>query len=214
MGKWLVGLLGIVVLAAGGLALLPLRLVVPQVAPELTATAISGSIWDGRLAAAQWRGVPLGDLAVGLDPGELRAGRVRLDFVHHVEGLDGPLELALPFAFAPRLALALDDAALTLAPGGSCRTAGGRVAARVSGIPGIGTTPPLAGTLACDDGALFMPLASADGQLGIAVHLWVDRRYRADLIVATRSLAVRLALAAAGFSSGPDGATLRIEGQF
>jgi general secretion pathway protein N len=235
MMKWLVGALLLVAALAVAVAWLPLRLVVPYVAPGLTATEISGTVWDGRLQAAEWRGVALGDLDVGLDARALVEGRVRLDFVrdrvrdsagglrgrlgsaggvHVVEELDGPLTLILPFPFAPRLDIRFKDAAFRLDNAGTCLAASGDLSARLSNLPGIGTTPPLSGRFACDEGALLLPLATADGQLGIAVHIWADRRYRADLNVASRSFAVQLALAAAGFTPGPDGSTLRIEGVF
>lgn len=238
--KWLLGILGVLGALAAAVYLLPLRVVVPYVAPELQAKAITGSIWDGRLLGATWRGVALGDLDVALDANELRAGRLRLDFVresalrgtaaggsgrlrgrlgtagttHLVEQLDGPVSLVLPFPFKPQLDVEFSGAAFLLDNAGTCLAASGGVSARLSNIPAIGTTPPMAGTFACDDGALFLPLATSDGQLGMAVHLWADRRYRADLIVASRSLAVQLALAAAGFTPGAGGSTLRIEGAF
>lgn len=233
--KWLLGILVLAGALALGVYLLPLRVVVPYVAPDLTAKVITGSIWDGRLVGAEWRGVALGDLDVALDAQELRSGRLRLDFVrehvlrdgrrlngrlgtagttHLVERLDGPISLVLPFPFKPQLDVAFSDAAFLLNDAGRCLVASGGVSARLSNIPAIGTTPPMSGTFACDDGALFLPLTTRDGQLGMSVHLWADRRYRADLIVATQSLPVLLALAAAGFTSGPGGSTLRIEGAF
>lgn len=233
MLKWLLGLVAGLALMV---AFLPLRLVVPQVAPDLTAAEISGSVWNGRLHDAEWRGLALGNLDVGLDARALLAGRLRLDFVrdsafrdgarglrgrlgtagtvHVVEALDGPLSLILPFPFKPQLDVEFKGAALELDSAGTCLAASGKIIARLSNIPAIGKTPPLAGSFACDDGALYLTTATSDGQLGMAVHLWADRRYRADLIVASRSLAVQLALAAAGFSAGPDGSTLRIEGAF
>jgi general secretion pathway protein N len=237
--KWLLGVLVLLGALAFAVVKLPLRLVVPYVAPELTAQQISGSVWDGRLQGAEWRGVALGNLDVGLDADELRAGRLRLDFArdgavrsvsagaarlrgrlgtagttHLVEQLDGPVSLVLPFPFKPQLDVEFKDAAFLLNNAGKCLVASGGITARLSNIPAIGTTPPMAGTFACDDGALFLPLTTRDGQLGMSVHIWADRRYRADLIVATQSFPVQLALAAAGFKAGSSGSTLRIEGAF
>jgi len=228
MLKWLLGLMVVVMLT---IIFLPMRLVVPQVAPDLTAAEISGTIWKGRLQGAEWRGAALGDLDVGLDARELLAGRLRLDFVrngvsglrgrlgtsgnvHIVDALDGPVSLDLPFPFKPRLEVEFAGASLQLDNAGKCRSAAGKITARLSNIPAIGTTPPMSGSFACDEDALFLPLATGDGQLGMAVHVWADRRYRADLIVASRNIPVQLALAAAGFTAGPDGSTLRIEGAF
>jgi general secretion pathway protein N len=238
--KWLLGILVLLGALAFAVVKLPLRMVVPYVAPDLTAQEISGSVWDGRLRGAEWRGVALGDLNVALDADELRAGRLRLDFVresavrslseggrarlrgrlgtagttHLVEQLDGPVSLVLPFPFKPQLDVEFSDAAFLLNNAGKCLVASGGITARLSNIPAIGTTPPMSGTFACDDGALFLPLTTRDGQLGMSVHIWADRRYRADLIVTSQNFPVQLALAAAGFRAGPDGSTLRIEGAF
>lgn len=238
--KWLLGILVVLGALAFAVVKLPLRMVVPHVAPDLTAQQISGTVWDGRLQGAEWRGVALGNLDVALDADELRAGRLRLDFArdnpvpagsgarsgrlsgrfgtagttHLVERLDGPLSLVLPFPFKPRLDVEFDGAALLLDNAGRCLVASGALVAKLSNIPGLGSTPAMTGSFACDQGALFLPLRTRDGQLGMAVHVWADRRYRADLIVASRSLPLQLALAAAGFAPGPDGSTLRIEGAF
>lgn len=228
MAKWLLGLVAALLIAV---MLLPMRVVVPYVAPELTATAITGTVWDGRLMGAEFRGVPLGNLDVGLDGAALLQGRLRLDFardglralsgrigstgkVHVVEALDGPLSLELPFAFNPVLDMEFRNAAFRIDGAGRCLAASGDVTARLSNLPALGTTPPLKGSFACDQGAFYLPLASRDDQLRIGVHVWADRRYRADLIIGWQGLAVQLALAAAGFTPGPDGSTMRIEGVF
>ena len=228
MWKWLAAAL---IAAALVLAFLPLRLVTPHVAPDLTASAISGSIWRGRLTDAQWHGVVLGDLGVGLDPGALLAGKLRLDFdraaaaggrlsgrvgsdrgQHLAERVSGGLRLALPYALVPVLDIELHDVSLYLDPAGNCLRAGGGVTTLLTGIPGIGDSPALAGTARCDGTALLLPLASDNGQLGLAVHVWGDRRFRAALTVRTNSTLAQLALAAAGFAAGDDGATLVVEG--
>lgn len=228
MGKWLLALAGLLLV---GIVLLPMRAVVPYVAPDLTATAITGTVWDGRLMGAEFRGVPLGNLDVGLDGAELLRGRLRLDFardglralsgrvgssgkVHVVEALDGPLSLELPFPFNPVLDVEFRNAGFQIDSAGTCLAASGDVSARVSNLPALGTTPPLKGSFACDQGGFYLPLASRDDRLRIGVHVWADRRYRADLIIAGQSLPVQLVLAAAGFTAGPDGSTMRIEGMF
>lgn len=228
MAKWLLALAGLLLL---GIVLLPMRTVVPYVAPDLTATAITGTVWDGRLMGAEFRGVPLGNLDVGLDGAELLRGRLRLDFardglralsgrvgtsgkVHVVEALDGPLSLELPFPFNPVLDVDFRNAGFQIDSAGTCLAASGDVSARVSNLPALGTTPPMKGSFACDQGAFYLPLSTRDDRLRIGVHVWADRRYRADLIVAGQSLPVQLALAAAGFVPGPDGSTMRIEGMF
>lgn len=222
-------LLGVLVLLAVGIVLLPLRQVTRHVAPELTAREISGSVWKGRLSGARWRGIELGDLELGLDPRALLGGELRLDFVrgasqltgrlgtdngiHSAERLNGAVRVPLASAFASDLDVALINAAISVDDAGRCHSAGGKVATRISGIPGIGASPTLTGVARCDDGALMLPLASADGRIGFDVHLWADRRYRAEIIVNSTNIVTRLALAAAGFSAGPDGSRRTVEGQ-
>lgn len=221
---WLVG--GFVV--ALGVAWLPLGPVVRAVVPEMTADAMSGTVWRGRLRNAAFRGVALGDLDIGLDWRSLLRGDVRLDFERGtaligrvgsdgggqvIERLNGVVAIALPYRFAGAIDVELRDAAVSIDGAGVCRTATGAVSTRLTGIPVIGASPALAGRLRCDAGALHLPLASADGSLGLGVHIWADRRYRADLRVVTGSRLVDMGLAAAGFAAAPGGALLSVEGR-
>jgi hypothetical protein len=135
------------------------------------------------------------------------------DGINHLERVNGVVAMALPFAFVDSVDIALVDTALTVDDAGRCITAGGGVATRLSGIPVIGTSPELQGTLACDDGWLRLPLASADGRVGLDVRVAANRQYRADISVQARALPVRLALAAAGFELGDGRATLAVAGQ-
>ena len=64
----------------GAIILLPLRVVLALGDAGLAARQVSGSLWSGQLADAAWRGVPLGDLAVGLAPLSLLSGAPRLGF--------------------------------------------------------------------------------------------------------------------------------------
>nr|WP_310524652.1 type II secretion system protein N [Polymorphobacter sp.] len=226
MWKWLLAALALAVI---GLVLLPLRQVAHYVAPELTATEVSGSVWRGRLKDAHWRGVELGDLKIGVDPRALLGGQLRLDFdrgaagltgrlgtgggIHLAERLNGAVRVPLASPYATNLDVALTDAAISVDSAGVCRAASGEIATRLSGIPGIGTSPILQGVARCDDGALLLPLVSADGSIGLDVHLWADRRYRADIKIASTSMVVRLALTAAGFTTDPNGSSRRFEGR-
>jgi hypothetical protein len=64
----------------------------------------------------------------------------------------------------------------------------------------------------CDGEWLMLPLASADGRIGLDVRLTADRRYRADVDVQARALPVRMALAAAGFQLSSDRARIAVAG--
>lgn len=227
--KWVVALL--VVLGVGALIVwrLPLSFVAAQVVPDLTATEMTGTVWKGQLKDAAWRGTRLGDLDVELDPRALLAGKVRIDFVrlasrvsgrlgvddgiNHLENVSGVVAMPIAVSFADSIDIALNGANLTVDNAGRCISASGEVATVVSGVPLIGTTPQLRGTLACDQGWIRLPLASVDGSIGLDVRVAADRQYRADISVPARALPVRLALAAAGFALSDDRATLAVAGQ-
>ena len=226
MWKWLVAVVLVLVV---WLVVLPLRQVTRFIAPELTSTEISGSIWKGRLANAEWRGVALGDLEVALDPRALLDGDVRLDFKrgaseltgrlgtgngrHVAERLNGRVRVPLKSSLATDLDVTLENAEISIDAAGQCQKASGQVATRLSGIPGLGTSPVLSGVVRCDDGALLLPLRSSDDTVGLDVRLWADRRYRADVTVKTTSMVVRLAMTAAGFTTAPDEARRTFEGR-
>ena len=64
MPRWGWIIAGTLAIAAGVIALFPLRLAIAD--SGIVATHISGTIWRGQIAGAQWRGIMLGDLE-GLD---------------------------------------------------------------------------------------------------------------------------------------------------
>jgi general secretion pathway protein N len=227
--KWVLGgFAALLVLAGLAVWIAPLGLVVARTAPELTAREMTGSVWKGHLADAAWRGTPLGDLNVALDPGELLAGRVRIDWVRGgsevtgrlgvekgqtlLERLNGRVGVPVPLPFADSVDIGLQDAALTLDAAGRCVSAGGQVATVLTGLPMIGTSPELRGVAACDGEWLMLPLRSVDGRIGLDVRLTADRRFRADVDVQARAIPVRLALAAAGFEMSRDRARFGIAG--
>lgn len=230
MWKWLVG--GAAIVLAVLLWVLPLRWVTPVAAPELAASSVSGSVWRGRLTGAEWRGVALGDLDIGLDPAGLLKGEVQLDFdraatevasrltgriatgggTHRIERINGALQVALPSKHLEGVDVQLRHAALSVDAAGRCQDASGEIAARLKGLPVIGTTPSLEGVMRCDGNALLLPLQSAGGEVGVELRVAADRQYTADIRVAVKSRVVQLALAAAGFVTGPGFATLQVAG--
>ncbi len=227
--KWFLGGM-VALLGVAGLAiwLAPLGFVVARTAPQLTAREMTGSVWKGHLSQAAWRGTQLGDLNVALDPRELLAGRVRIDWVRGgsevtgrlgvednltlLERLNGRVGMKVPLPFADSVDIRLHDTALTIDGAGRCVSAGGEVATVLTGLPMIGTSPELRGVARCDGEWLMLPLASADGRIGLDVRLTADRRFRADVDVQARAIPVRLALAAAGFEMRPDRARIGIAG--
>jgi general secretion pathway protein N len=224
--KWVLLLLGALALA---IAFLPLRLATAYLAPGLAADGIEGSIWNGRLRNARYAGLPLGDLDVGLDPRRLPAGEASLGFTRlqprlsgrvggtrqarRIEQLTGELQLAVLPPPVPAATVAFDGAFATLGAGGKCLSAGGTVSARLSGIPLLGETPPLAGTPRCDGDALFAPLVAPGGEAGLDRWLWPDSRWQAGLNIRNSNPLALLAMGAAGFSITDQGGTYRVEGR-
>jgi general secretion pathway protein N len=199
-------------------ALLPLRLALAGT--DMAARNVEGSVWNGRLQAAVWRGVALGDVSLGLSPLPLLIGQRRIDFEAGdlsgrvltgggrlaVEGLGGiaaPGQLGgLPVArinFADFAAVFEDDrclqaaGSLTLDPGGPLAALGG-----FSGSP------------RCDGARLLLPLQGQGGRLDL--HLSADARYDAGLALETVDPAARPGLLAAGFQPTPTGLALTLTG--
>ncbi len=224
--RWVLVLLLLVGL---GIALLPLKLATDTLAPGLEADEVGGSIWKGRLRNARYNGLPLGNLDVGLDPRRLLGGEASLAFTRldrhlsgriggtrqdrRIEGLTGEVKMSVLPPPVPAAVVALDGASARFGPAGTCLSAGGSIAARLSGIPLLGDTPPLVGTPRCDGDALFAPLAAPSGRVGLDLRLWADGRWRAGLDIRTETPMAQLALAAAGFAMSATGGTYEVEGR-
>lgn len=227
--KWLLGGLAVLLVVALALWIAPLGLVVARAAPELTAAEMTGSVWQGHLRDAAWRGTRLGDLDVAVDPHELLGGRLRIDFVRGgtgitgrlgidegltlLERLNGQVAVDLPFAFAKTVDIGLHNAAMTIDGAGRCVTAGGEVGTILTGLPLIGVSPELRCTARCDEGWLRLPLASSDGWIGLDLKVAADRRYEAIVSIGETGSIARLALAAAGFDVTRERSTMAVAGR-
>lgn len=76
-------------------ALVPLRVALEQTGAAqwgLSAAAVEGPVWGGRLIDARLAGAPVGDLDVALAPLPLLTGRLRLEIRG---GAEGPLQRAV-----------------------------------------------------------------------------------------------------------------------
>ena len=227
--KWLFAGLALIVFLALAVWIAPLGFVVARVAPELTATGMTGSVWRGHLDNAAWHGTVLGDLDVAVDPRELLGGRLRIDFVRDgsgvtgrlgvdkgltlLERLNGQVAVELPISFAKRVDIDLRDAALSIDGAGRCVAAGGEVATVLAGLPLIGVSPELRGTAQCDEGWLRLPLKSSDGWIGLDLKVAADRRYEAPVSIGQTGSIARLGLAAAGFDVTRERSTLSVAGR-
>ncbi len=124
MKRWALAALFGIGFAAALAGTVPMRLALSWLGADrigVAATEVSGSLWNGRLTAAQYRGIALGDVEASLDPFALVAGTRRLT-VHGTlgsatlvqggtrgfEAADGAIEVAhlhttLPLAGLMRL---------------------------------------------------------------------------------------------------------------
>lgn len=205
---------GALVFLAALVLLAPLRVALGWMDLDgLSARRAEGTIWSGRLTAASWRGLGLGDPQVGLDP--LRGGvRVRADGEVRGTAVLRPGGLAdadavLPLArIAPGLPLrgelALADADVRM-DAGRCGSARGRVEVRGARFGPAAVT--LAGPLACREGRLVAPLAGEAAGVVVEVTLSLDGAGRYEAVTRLRATdpAVLAGAGAAGFERGLDG---------
>ncbi|MBB1472435.1 type II secretion system protein N [Luteimonas sp. MC1782] len=210
------------------LLLVPLQLLLPRIGlpPGLGAVEAGGSLWNGRLRAAHWRGQAVGDLRIGLAPLPLLAGRQQLHLRNdsarvvlsrgRLAGLgDGDGVVPLPPFAGVGLRALLEDARLLFDAGG-CREAGGRVRVELT-LP-LDTLPPmiLAGIPACegDGGRLVLVPEDASAPLGLEATLDIeaDGRYRLQALARGDNPAFRAALQAAGFQAAAGGMSRVSEG--
>jgi general secretion pathway protein N len=221
MIRRLIGFVALLVLAL--LALWPMRLA-GLTGSGLTARAVTGSVWNGRLEAAQIKGLALGDIDAGLAPLSLASGTLRLGFagatirgaVLQRRGGGGVADVTgrlLPGLVAglPIAAVDLDGISLGFADG-ACTAATGRITLQPGGV--IASQGAFSGTPRCDGPALLLPLVSASGRGRLDLRITADGRFRAALAIDGVSEADRPALLAAGFQPTPQGLALTAEGTF
>jgi len=220
-------------LAAALILFLPLRLALGWLALDgLSARAVSGSIWMGRLRDARFRGVPLGDIDMGLGVMPLLLGQARFALRGEKDGerrIDGAVSigwrgpairglsahLGAGGAFAPLPISSLDLADVDLRfRSGRCLEAGGLVKAGTGGdMAGIALPGGLSGTIRCEAGDLLLPLVSQSGTEQVVLRLRGDGRYTGELIVRPTNAETRGGLIAAGFIPGAEGYRLAVEGR-
>jgi hypothetical protein len=180
-GKWL--FFGTALLVAV-LATLPLRLL-PL---GLAAQEASGSLWGGRLTAAQWGSMELGDMAVAVQPLPLLGGRV----VAKVRGprVEGTLMLSgretgvtglrgqLVPAGLPLERFEMEGVEAVFAEG-QCVRAAGQLGASLGA-----TSSPLTGDVQCAGAEARASLASADGTQRLELLIGATGGWKARLTAA------------------------------
>jgi len=173
--------------ALTALVLLPLRFAWAAATPStgIEVSAITGTVWSGKLHDVSWRGIALGDMEISSSilerpgdlilhlrsKGQLTSARLATSFNGFaLEDVSGNIRLSSIFSQAPPEAmLRITKGGLTL-DGESCRTATGRVT--TDAIKSFGV-PSLEGTVACEKGQLTLSLVSSNKSqsLKIAVDI-------------------------------------------
>ncbi|MFZ4687905.1 MAG: type II secretion system protein N [Polymorphobacter sp.] len=206
---------GAIVLVLGLVLMLPLRLVTGDTG--LTARAVSGCIWSGKLVAAQWRGADLGDLAVGLQPLALLTGRLRMGFdgpnLRGIAGPEGVSALSGHVAVAgatplPITSVGFDDVEIAFA-GGTCTAARGQI--NVAGTGVLGDSGGFSGAPRCESGALLLPLAAGSSRIDLRFD--GNGAWRGVIAVNGVTESARPGLLGAGFAPTPQGLAMTLEGQ-
>ncbi|WP_205479444.1 type II secretion system protein N [Sphingomonas arenae] len=224
--------------AAAGIALLvlffPLRLALDAAdLPKLglTARAVSGSIWDGRIGDLSLGRQALGTFDVQLRPGPLLLGRTALRFQRR-DDLQGPLEgtlrsgggshgveqltgrLATASLLAPVPVDALEFRQVTiLFHDGACMKAEGEVSAAAGArLGGLNLTKALTGPVSCEGQRVRARLASETGRETLEVLLSENGRYRAFMTLRGLPPTVAAGLGLIGFQNGPEGTSLSMSG--
>ena len=215
---------------------LPLRLVVGMIGigdAGFSAREVTGTVWSGGLKEARFGAIDLGDLGASLSPWPLLVGRARIDLSRPGAAAGAPLQGAFGisrhsfglddvtatfpagsmFAPVPVAALDLDDASARFTDG-VCERAEGRVRATLAGdLAGVPLGEALSGSVRCDGPALLLPLASQAGTESVQLRLWQTGRFTATLTIRAADAVAAQRLEAGGFSPGPGGESLSIEGQ-
>lgn len=216
---------------------LPMRLVLGWVGAGeqgLVARAVTGSIWGATLSEVRFGKLPLGDLRARLAPLPLLAGRATMvldgpggsgapplsgrAFVSRSgQGIDGlTAGIATGAVFQPLPVSGLNlDAVTVRFQDGQCVAAEGRVTATLGGdAAGVALPASVSGAARCEAGALLLPLVSQAGTEAVSLRVFGNSRYRADLSVRPTDPATTERLVATGFTAGPDGYKLSVEGRF
>jgi general secretion pathway protein N len=199
----------------------------------LTARRVSGTIWGATVSEARYGDLALGDLHASLAPLPLLLGRASVALegpdragaqpltgalsigrsLTAVEDMTATLPTGDVFAPVPVSALDLEDVTVRFRDG-RCDAAKGRVRATLGGqLGGVALPPTLAGNARCDRGALLLPLASTAGTEAVALRIEGDGRYRADLTLQPGDPLAGQRLEQSGFTPGPGGYRLSVEGR-
>jgi general secretion pathway protein N len=216
---WFAGLF-----VVGLVATLPLRLVLARLLPPaiISASAVTGSVWSGRVLDARLLGVPLGDVDASLSVWRLLTGTASVSASTRAPGMAGSfarrgdsLSIVLDGGLPMAGLAALGPAELRLADvsarfeAGRCVAAKGNATITASGnlAAAVGT---LNGTASCENGALLLTLAGrgAGGNARLRIVASAEALHH-ELVLEGADPGLAATLRTLGFVA--DGASWRLE---
>ncbi len=213
------------------IAIFPLRVALAMAGDlPLTARAIQGSIWSGRLVDATLDGISVGSFDTRFRPAQLFQGRAAIGLTsiagerttavvyaglngQGIEGLEASLSTPGAFAPLPLDSLELRNVALR-SQGGNCAEASGQV--KVNLVPKLGPVSlgqTMLGTLRCDGAAIALQLSSQSGFEKLSLRFMPDGQYSSRLIIKPQQEADRVALLSANFRESQAGLSFELAGR-
>ncbi|MDE2562380.1 MAG: type II secretion system protein N [Sphingomonadales bacterium] len=218
------------------IAMFPLRIALGWAGAgrgRVTAQAVQGSIWSGRIGALNVGPLPLGTVDAGLKPLPLLLGRAEVwversaganeePFRAIASGSGGDLSLrhvngTLPLAGTagalPVDAVGFSEFAIEMR-GGKCESAEGTVSLRIAPVSALlPDALSLSGQARCQDGALAVPMRGPTGMEQLLFKAQGDGKWTADLVLTGLPVEVSGPLLDMGFSArGGGGIGLRAGG--
>lgn len=218
------------------IALIPLRLALGWAGAGragLTAQAVQGTIWAGRIGELKAGPLPLGTVDAGLEPLPLLVGRAEVwlerpggsneePFRAVASGSGGNLSLRRVSGFVPVSGVAgalpveavgFGDFAMTM-DDGKCASATGNVTLRLAPVSALlPNAVALTGPASCRDGALFVPMKGPSGMENLLLKVKGSGKWTADLVLTGLPVEVSGPLLDMGFSArGGGGIGLRASG--
>jgi general secretion pathway protein N len=215
------------------LVTVPLRLVLGGGDGAFSAREASGPVWSGSLKEARLGPASLGDLSARLSPLALLTGQARIEVERSsgapdrfagafstggrrrsADSVTGVIPVDGLFGALPIVSIELTDVTVRFRDD-QCDRADGLVRATLSGeAAGLPLPASVSGAARCDRGALLLPLASGSGGEGVALRIFGDGRYSAELRARASEPAMVARLTGAGFTAGPGGYVMTMGGRF
>jgi general secretion pathway protein N len=196
-------------------------------AAGLSARAVTGDVWTGKLAEARIGPVPLGNANAGLRPLPLLTGTAELgadmsvgfgritasSTTRGLRRVTAKLPLATTLSPLPVETIELAEATMVFR-GATCAEAEGRVRATfgMGNLAGLNLSQGMSGIARCDGGALLLPLVSQTGLEKLTLRLRGNGQWTALLSVQGGDPAMMAKLVAAGFTNAGGAMVLRLNG--